>query len=184
MMPAPNLQAYVDQLGRAHGFGREHLAMNRAGRLHPSQTSRGRRSGIGCAVFLVLLAILTILGGTGGAAFFYSTLREPVERVDMNAVYAMAGAGVLLSLVFAALAVFQFLSVGKRRRQYDGGGCALAEGPASKTRVRHSRSPDTFHIEVGGHSFTVGAALFDLVTHGAGYRVYHLAGDLLSLEPG
>jgi hypothetical protein len=184
MMPPPNLQAYLDQLGRAHGFDREQLAMNRAGRVHPSQAARGKRSGIGCGVFLVLLALLVLAGGTGGAAALYSDLREPISRVDMNGVYALAAAGVLLSLVFAAIAVSQFLSVGRRRGQYATGGCGLAEGPLFKTRVRHSRNPDTYHVEVGGLRFTVGQALFDLVTQGARYRVYHVAGDLLSLEPG
>lgn len=43
--------------------------------------------------------------------------------------------------------------------------------------------PSQWRYVIGGVTFHVSPKAFELTTQGAQYRVYHLAGDLLSIEP-
>jgi hypothetical protein len=185
MNAGPALNPYLDQLARAHGFTLEALMANRAGHVHPTQRVQGGKKGIGLAVFLFVLALLLLGAGIGGAAVFYDDLRPPISDTDMNAVYAMAGGGVVLALAAVVGGIVTVLRVGQRRGAYQRGALEALEGPIAKTVIRGKRGvPDVFRYQIGGRTFDfVPRAGWELVTHGARYRVYCVAGDLLSLEP-
>ncbi len=185
MNPGPPPTSHLDQLARAHGFTLEMLMANRAGHVHPTQRVQGGRKGIGLAVFLFVLAFLLLAGGVGGAALFYDDLRPPISDTDMNAVYAMAGAGVVLGLAAVAGGIVTVLRVGQRRGAYQRGALAVVEGPLAKAVIRGSRGvPDVYRYQIGGRTFDfVPREGWELVAHGARYRVYCVGSDLLSLEP-
>ncbi len=185
MNAGPALNPYLDQLARAHGFTLEALMANRAGHVHPTQRVQGGKKGIGQAVFLFVLAVLLLAGGIGGAAVFYDDLNPPISDTDMNAVYAMAGGGVVLGLAAVAGGIVTVLRVGERRGAYQRGLLEVLEGPIAKIVVRGKRGvQDVFRYQIGGRTFDfVPRAGWELVTYGARYRVYCVAGDLLSLEP-
>lgn len=174
---------YVAQLAKGHGFTLEQLELNRSGKLHPAQVARGRRSGVAPGVFLSLLAVLAIGGGVGGALLLYDDYRKPVSSVDMNGLYALGGGGVLLGLLFLYGAISSFSSVGRHRAAYARGQIVVSEGSVQKVRIRQRRSADTWRYEIGGRSFNVPNDGWELVTNGARYRVYSIAGDFLSIEP-
>jgi hypothetical protein len=182
MMP-PSRQAYVEQLARTHGFTLEALMANRARQIHPSQIARGRSQGSGWVVFFFILSALLLIGGVGGAIVLYDDMRPPVSDVDMNAVYALAGGGLLLSAGFVAIAIATIAGIKKRRRIYSGGALECIEGPIGKAHIRLSRGNDIHRYLIGGRTFDVPRSGWELVTHGAHYRVFTVAGDLLSIEP-
>ncbi|MBX3206178.1 MAG: hypothetical protein KF764_13995 [Labilithrix sp.] len=185
MNAGPVPTPYLDQLARAHGFTLDMLVANRAGQVHPMQRVQGGKKGIGLAVFLFVLALLLLAGGIGGAALFHDDLTPPISDTDMNAVYAMAGGGVVLGLAAVAGGIMTVLRVGQRRGAYQRGALAVLEGPIAKTVIRGRRgAPDVFRYEIGGRRFDfVPHAGWELITYGVRYRVYCVAGDLLSLEP-
>lgn len=182
-MPAQNLHAYLEQLGRSHAFTWEELAANRALRIHPAQLARGRRSGIGAGVVLVVLALLALGGGLGGAALLYADLRPPISRVDMNGVVALAAAGIVVGAGLGIGAIATFVGVGRRRRVFERGQAFTVEGPIQKIHIRRGRGGDTYRYRIGAQTFDVSREAWHLVTHGARYRAYFVLEDLLSLEP-
>ncbi|MEZ4219444.1 MAG: hypothetical protein R3B13_00855 [Polyangiaceae bacterium] len=174
----------LEQLARAHGFSLEALAANRAGQIHQSQTSRGKAKGVGCAIFFFVLSFLFAIGGVGGAVFFYSELHEPISRVDMNGVYAIAGGGLLLGLFAFLAAVASVVSILRRRKLYERNALEVFEGPISKTVIRQSGVADEYAYDVGGRRFRfLPQQGWDLVQHGMRYRVYAVRDDLLAIEP-
>lgn len=179
----PDLGAYVEQLAKAHGFTAEQLAANRARQIHPAQVARGRRSGIGCGVVLIVVAVMVLAGGITGALLLYDDLRPPIAQVDMNGVYALAAGGLVLALGLGIAAVMTFVKVARQRRAYERGEPSLAEGPMQKVHVR-TRGGDIYRYGIGGCTFDVSRQGWELVTQGARYRVYYVLGDLLSIEPG
>ena len=181
--PQPSRQAYIEQLARTHGFTVDALMTNRARKIHPSQAARGRSQGAGWVIFLFILAVLLFAGGVGGAILLYADLQPPISDVDMNGVYALAGGGVVLSTGAVAIAIATIFGIKKRRRVYAGGVPECIEGPIGKMRVRVSRGPDIHRYTIGGRTFDVPRDGWELVTHGAHYRVFTVAGDLLSIEP-
>jgi hypothetical protein len=176
-------EAYVEQLARAHGFTVEALMANRARQIHPSQSSRGRSQGTGWVVFFFIVAALLLVGGVGGAILLYDDMRPPISDVDMNGVYALAGGGIILSAGAVALAIATIAGIKKRRRIYSGGALECIEGPIGKMHIRVSRGNDIHRYMIGGRTFDVPRAGWELVTQGAHYRVFTVAGDLLSIEP-
>lgn len=178
----PRLHAYLAQLAEAHGFTLEQLAANRGRHIHPAQARKGKAEGTGIAVFFVVLSVLLLAGGIGGAALLYDDLRPPISQVDMNAVYAIAAGGVLLSGGALAGAIALFRRARRRTQIYEGRQLEVLEGPIHKTHI-WGGGVNQYVYDISGHRFYVMEKAWQLVTHGARYRVYTCAGDLLSLEP-
>jgi hypothetical protein len=177
-------QAYLQDLGATHGFTLEQLAMNRQGQVHPAQVSRGRSSGVGGSVFAIVLGVLFAAGGVGGAFLLYDDYQKPISDVDMNGIYALGGGGIVLGLVFVVGALLGLSKVSARRKQYARGPVLVAEGPLNKVHIQgRGGMPSQWRYSIGGVTFMVLPKAFDQTTHGARYRAYHVAGDLLSLEP-
>lgn len=175
--------ATVEQLAAAHGFTLEELALNRAGKLHPKQVVRGGNVGRGWIVFFLFLAVLALVAGGGGAAVFYDSLRKPPDRVDLNGVYALAGAGVFFALCFTAVALFEVRAVSRRRAAYAVGLANAVEGAVQKVVIQQRRQHDMYRYRIDGRDFAAPEAGWKLLEPGLRYRVYSVAGDLLSLEP-
>ena len=117
----------------------------------------------------------------GGALFLYDDYSKPVSDVDMNGLYAMGGAGTVFG---ASLVLWAFWMFWKRARGGAGGQLQLAEGPLQKVHVDgRGGMPSRWIYRIGNLSFDVSSKAWELVTHGAWYRVYHLNGELLSIEP-
>ena len=188
MTPRSQLDIYLDQLAKTHGFTLEQLAANRAGQIHPTQLagnrSAGRGGGIGCLVF----ALCLLLGALGGALALYDDFSHhgarPVGRVDMNGIRMLGGGGTLLSLVSVAFALSAFASVKRRRALYDAGKIVVLLGPMQKIHVRGSKTGDRFLYELQGRRFSARREGWQAVTQGMRYRLYTVGEDLLSLEPG
>lgn len=185
MTSEPNRQyhLYLEQLAKAHGFTLEQLAANRDRQIHPAQLARGRRSGVGSGVVLVILALVILAGGVGGALLLYSDLRPPISQVDLNGVFALAGAGLVIAIGLGIAAITTFRKVGRRRDAYGRGQPDLVEGPVQKIHIRRRRERDAYRYQIGGKTFDVPHDGWQLVTQGARYRAYFVAGDLLSIEP-
>jgi hypothetical protein len=176
--------AYLRDLGATHGFTLEELEMNRQGRIHPAQAKRGKSSGIGCGVFLILFGLLVAAGGVGGALYLYDDYSKPISDVDMNGLYALGGGGVVLGGLLGIGALLTFWKVSTRRKAYAQSPALVAQGPLQKVHIKgRGGVPSQWRYTIGGASFVVSQKAWELTTHGAHYRVYHLAGDLLSLEP-
>ncbi|WP_437596852.1 hypothetical protein WMF28_30170 [Sorangium sp. So ce590] len=186
MMASPSdpRQAYLRDLGAAHGFTLEELEMNRQGRLHPAQAKRGKSSGIGGGVFLLLLGLLVAAGGVGGALYLYDDYSKPISDIDMNGLYALGGGGVVLGGLLGIGALLTFRKVGARRKAYAQSPALVAQGPLQKVHIDgRGGMPSQWRYVIGGVAFVVSQKAWELTTHGAHYRVYHLVGDLLSIEP-
>jgi hypothetical protein len=172
--------AYLSDLGMTHGFSLDELEQNRAGRVHPAQAARRKRSGIGCGVVLLLLGLLFAAGGIGGALFLYEDYSKAVSDTDMNGLYALGGAGAVLGAALLLSAIVMFV----RRGSSVKGRVLVAEGPLQKVHIDgRGGMPSQWRYQLGGASFGVSQKAWDLTTHGAWYRAYHLDGDLLSIEP-
>lgn len=172
---------HVQLLAKAHGFSTEELDANRAGSLHPNQLARTRS----LAGFLVPMVIgdVFLIGGLAGAFFFHDSLTPPVSRVDENATYAIAGAGVVMAVVFILIAI-SGLNRRKARIAATERGLEVIEGAAVTRAIDGSRGVQgTYTLAVGGRSFVVTKSTLELVTHGSLYRLYVVGDQLLTLEP-
>jgi hypothetical protein len=175
------LERYLDQLGRAHGFDRAHLEANRRGVLHPAQLERSQRGARSGPIVWALFVTTLLVGGLGGAYAFVDGSSEPLSRVDRNALIAILGATTVATLGFAWLGVRSARRAARRRALFRTSGVVTIEGPVSKGSVRGSAS--TYWLDLGGQRFFVTRRTWELVTHGAGYRGYLVAGELLTFEP-
>ena len=172
---------YLEQLGRQYGFTLDELEANRRGALHPEQLARGLRKGLVSIVVLATLGLLALGIGLVGAHTFYEGLGPDPSRVDVNAAYAIAGAGVSLGLV---LLVCAGISVARRRARkaaFAVGRIEVLEGALDKIRI--GGTTRAFHFRVGGRSFSTLSTVWELLTQGANYRLYCVADQLLSFEP-
>jgi hypothetical protein len=179
----PNLQRYLEQLGASHDFTLEQLMSNRAGQVHPAQVARGWSRDVGFGVFFCFVALLVLAGGVGGALLLYDDMRPPISRVDMNGVYALAAAGVVLGGLIFWAALGTFASVGRRRAAYRRGVCQMVEGPVQKVRIQQRRAADRFGYQIDNQRLYAPNAGWQMVTAGARYRIYFIGDELLSLEP-
>lgn len=180
-----DLQDYLLQLGRAYGFTLDQLEANRAGLIHPAQLARGRASGVARGAMLLILAIAALSGGAAGASALHDELRPPISQVDMNGVYALVAAGVLVAITLGAAALATLLGVRQRRGIYARGELCVVEGPAHKIHIhRRGGAGDTRLCRVGDRTFPTQRSAWDLITQGAQYRAYFAGSDLLSIEPG
>ncbi len=181
--PLDPRRAYLQELGAAHGFTLEELGLNREGRVHPAQMSRGRSSGIGGSVFAVLLGLVFAAAGVGGALYLFDDYQRPISDTDMNGIYALGGGGIVLCALFIGGAVLGFRKVARRRSAYERGP-VLAEGTLRKVHIDgRGGIPSQWRYVIGGATFQVSKRAWALTTQGAQYRAYHVAGDLLSIEP-
>lgn len=176
--------AHVDALARTFGFSLAALAANRQGRIHPEQLAWARGAGRAGARTLFVLAALALVGGLGGAALFYQDLGPSPSRVDVNATLAIAGAGVLVALGFAAWGRALARRAALRLERFVQGVAERAEGPIEKRHVRGGRNaPDSYAFRVGDRWFGVRRSHFDALTEGVRHRVYFAGEQLLSIEP-
>ena len=172
---------YLEQLGRQHGFTLDELEANRRGALHPGQLARGLRKGLVSIVVLATLGLLALGSGLVGAYAFYEELGPDPSRVDVNAAYAIAGAGVFLGLVFFVCAGISVARRRARKAAFVAGRIEVLEGALDKIRI--GGTAGAFHFRVGGRSFSTSPTLWELLTQGANYRLYCVADQLLSFEP-
>lgn len=176
------LEKYVNQLSKAHGFTLPELEANRGGLLHEKQVARAQR--LTGPLLSFVLGDLCLAAGLIGATLFHDELKPPISSVDLNAVYAIAGAGIVVALCFWAIAVVSFRKSTLRRRAYQRGGTTTLEGPVLKSGVDgRGGAASSWRLTLNGQTFEVNRATWELVTHGARYRAYVLHGDLLSFEP-
>jgi hypothetical protein len=178
-----NTTPYLEQLGRHHGFTLDELEANRRGALHPAQFARGLRKGLVSIIVLATLGLLALGTGMAGAYAFYRDLGPDPSRVDVNAAYAIAGAGVFLGLVFFVCAGISVARRGARKAAFLAGRIEVLEGALDKTRIIGGGGPGEFRFRVAGRSFPTGPAVWELLTQGAKYRLYCIADQLLSFEP-
>lgn len=180
-MSVSDLEQYLDQLGRAHGFTKEELEANRAGVIHPSQLARARRGSVSGPVFWALFVTAILVGGLGGAWAFVDGSSAPLSRVDRNALIAILLATALGATTFAAIGVTSVRRSARRREAFRTGAVTVVEGLVAKGGVRGNAS--TFWLDLGGKRFFVGRHTWQLVTHGATYRGYVIAGQMVTFEP-
>jgi hypothetical protein len=176
-----DLAAYLEQLGRAHGFTRAELDSNREGVVHPSQRARGQRGAVSGPVSWVIFVGLVLVGGLGGAYAFVEGSGSPLSRVDRNAVIAILGATALCTLGFTAAGVSSVRRAARRREAFRSPAVAVIEGLVSKGAVRGSAS--VFWLDLAGRRFSVSRHTWELVTHGAMYRGYVINEELVTFEP-
>lgn len=176
-----DLEQYLDQLGAAHGFTKEELDANRRGAIHPAQLARAQRGAVSGPVFWVLLVVVTLASGLGGAYAFVDGSSSPLSRVDRNALIAILGATAITALVFSAVGFSSVRRAARRREAFRAGSVTVVEGLVAKGGVRGSAS--TFWLDLGGKRFFVSRRTWELVTHGATYRGYLIAGQMVTFEP-
>jgi len=172
---------YVAQLGREHGFTVDEWRANLAGQVHPAQVARGKRQGLVGVVVLDLLGTLALAGGLGGAMAFRDSLGPDPSGVDLNAVKAIAGVGVLLAIACFAGAVRGLLRWRARKAAFERGVVDVLEGPLQKVEVRGNAAHCYFAVK--GRRFDTTRALWELLTQGAAYRLHCVADQLLSFAP-
>jgi len=175
---------YLEQLGREHGFTLAELEANRQGALHPAQIAKGTRKGLASIVVLTVFGALSLGGGLIGAYAFYDGLGPEPSSVDLNAVYAIAGAGVVLALLFFVGARRTFVRRRARTAAFVSARIDVLEGPLNKVHVSGRGVPDQYTFRVGGRSFHTSEKLWELLTQGAHYTCYCVADQLLSFAPG
>lgn len=175
---------YLEQLGRAHGFTLDELRANRAGALHPAQLARGLRAGKVGVTTLVVLGVLALCGGLGGAYAFHDSLGATPSDTDLNGVYAIAGAGVAFAFAFLFGAWKSRSRQRTRQAAFARQRVDVLEGPVQKTHIRGRRGiQDRYYLRVGHRSFETFEPLWELLTQGATYRLHCVHDQLLSLEP-
>ncbi len=173
--------SYLEQLGRHHGFTLAELEANRQGALHPVQLGRGLRKGLVTVAVLTVLGVVALGAGVVGAYVFYDSLGPDPSRVDLNAVYAIVGAGAVLALVFFICARISLVRRRARKAAFVSGRLDVLERPMHKTFISGTASQWIFRV--AGRSFHVSRPLWELLTQGAHYRLYSVADQLLSFEP-
>ena len=175
-----DLDQYLDQLGRAHGFTKDELEANRAGVVHPAQLARSQRGSLAGPAFWVVFVALVLGGGLGGAWVFVED-SSPLSRVDRNALIAILVATAVGTLGFSALGLRSVRSAASRRAAFRAAPVTVLEGPVSKGHV--SGSARLFWFDLQGKRFFLSNDTWELVTHGATYRCYLVAGQLMTFEP-
>ncbi|MBL8912267.1 MAG: hypothetical protein JNM17_16370 [Archangium sp.] len=180
-MTVPHLDAQLAVLSKEAYFTLDELAVNRTGKLHPDQIGRDQ-PGNGAVAFWVVLALLILGGGNAGALLFYDSLRKPVDRVDMNGVYAIAIGSTILGLGCIAFAISTLRSVRASRKVYELGLCVTWD-------ITFDFSPqevtfkDYFYIRKGDEQLLIPKRIAKVMRHSVRYRVYIGNGRLISLEP-
>lgn len=175
------LASYLEQLGRAHGFTLAELDANRRGEIHARQMARGTRKGRVSVMVQALFGFLALGGGLVGAYLVREELGP--KPSDLNAVYAVGGVGVLVSLVFLYWAALSFSLRRARKAAFRSGRIVVCEGPLDKVYIEGRGLPSQNIFRVGGSSFHTSSALWELLTQGANYRLYLVFDQLLSFEP-
>lgn len=175
-----DLGQYLDQLGRAHGFTNEELEANRAGVVHPAQLARSQRGSLRGPVFWVVFVALVLGGGLVGAWVFVED-SSPLSRVDRNALIAILLATAVGTLGFSALGLRSVRSAARQRAAFRAAPVTVLEGQVSKGHVYGNGR--AFWFDLGGRRFFLGNDAWELVTHGATYRCYVIAGQLMTFEP-
>ncbi len=179
-----SLSAYLEQLGRAHGFTPEELQANRCGELHPAQRLRGMRVGRVGFVVNLLLGTLALCGGLVGAWLFLGSLGDSPSQSNLDAVVLIAVAGLLLALPFYIGAIVTRMKGGRRRQAFLAGQIEVIEGPMQKLQVVGRGGMRSRHLfQVGPRRFDTLPPVWNLLTQGAAYRLYLVHDQLLSLEP-
>lgn len=176
-----DLDQYLDQLGRAHGFTKDELEANRAGVLHPAQLARSQRGSLAGPVFWVVFVALVLVGGLGGAWVFVDDSGSSLSRVDRNALIAILVATAGGTLGFSALGLRSVRSAAQRRAAFRAAPVTVLEGAVSKGHVYGTGQ--AFWFDLGGRRFFLSHDAWELVTHGATYRCYLVAGQLMTFEP-
>ena len=176
-----DLDQYLDQLGRAHGFTKDELEANRAGVVHSAQLARSQRGSLAGPVFWVVFVALVLGGGLGGAYAFVEGSSGTLSRVDRNALIAILVATAVATLGFSVLGLRSVRSAASRRAAFRAAPVTVLEGPVSKGHV--SGSARLFWFDLGGKRFFLSNDTWELVTHGATYRCYLVAGQLMTFEP-
>lgn len=176
------LEQYLAQLGKAHGFTLEELETNRQGKIHPRQLVSAK--GMGGVITAFIFTLLSGAGGSVGALLYYDDVRKPLERLDRNALIGIVGATVVVTLFF--FAIFMSAVRGRRRRvaAFARGTVEVLTAPVVKSGVQgRGGAASSFYLTFGSRRFPVLRDTWELVTHGASYRAYVVDERLLSLEP-
>jgi len=161
------LRQYLDQLGAAAGFTHQQLESNRGGNLHPDQLRRAGR-GLGAAVALLLIGLGALVGGLSAAK----------ALAGAGTAIAVGAGGVVVGLGCALFAGLRLRTRARRLAPFAGGRALAVEGLLTKTQADGG-----FRVEVQGHAFPVSKPAYDVLTHGASFRLYYVGDQLLSLEP-
>lgn len=175
--PAPKGD-YLRQLADGFGFTLEQLEANRRGTIHEGQR---KKVGVGCGVFFAIFFMLASLGGgVGGAIALYADFQKPISSTDMNGIYALGGAGVVVGFLFLLATIASFRTIARRKAAYLGAPVVF-EGPVQKIQITGQHTDH--RLNVGGLHVSVPKPGWDLVTQSAGYRLYTANDELLSIEP-
>jgi hypothetical protein len=178
-----SMEDYLGQLGRLHGFTLEELRANERGEVHPAQLRRGRRKGRVAIAVLALLGGVCLLAGWLGAAMFRDSLGADASDVDLNGVQAVRWHGLAAAAFFSCCAG---VAISRRRAlqaAFASAQIQVVAGPVQKVHVRGRGVPDRYILRVGPRSVDVSRSLWELLTHGATYRLHYVADELLSLAP-
>lgn len=163
-------------------FDANEVALNRTGKLSERQRLAGEATGNGGGLFFIGLSGLLVAGGGVGSFLFYDSLREPISRVDLNAVYAIAAGGALLGLGALAIGINSLRSSALRRRLFALGTCEGVELtfdiPAQKQNFA-----DGFLLATERHRVFIARDLGRVFKQGARYRLYLVGNELVGVEP-
>lgn len=178
----PAAASVTEQFARLHGFTMEELQTNRAGQIHPSQAARTDR-GSGCAVALGIYAAATLVVAIVGGLIMYGPF--PSSGADRGGLIGWVGGGAIHAAIFGGVAMLIWKRVAARRRVYESARLGVLEGALEKVHIRRGakRGGDEYRYRIGERSFCVPRAAWGIAADGARYRIYFVAGDLLSIEP-
>ncbi len=160
----------------------EELQMNRAGQIHPSQAARTDR-GSGWAVALGIYAVATLVVAIVGGLIVYGPF--PSSGADRGGLIGLVVGGAIHAAIFGGVAMLIWKRVAARRRAYESARLGVLEGALEKVHIARGakRGGDEYRYSIGGRSFCVRRAAWEISADGARYRIYFVAGDLLSIEP-
>lgn len=173
---------YLEQLGRAHGFTVDELRSNLQGVLHPTQSARLQRKGRVAAVVLLVLGILSLVGGILGADAYQGSYAA--SEWTLKEAAQIRWAGVTLGVFFLLCAATSVYRRRKRNAVYALGRVEVEQGPLHKIHVQgRGGVQDRYRFRVGGRAFDTLELGWELLTEGAIYRMHCAGGQFLSLIP-
>jgi len=182
----------LDALASAHGFTREQLEHNRAGRIHPQQMASGVSLGqsdvLGGGLSLGLGLILLVAGVA--LPWFPRAL---IDQDFTFAVPAKLGAAIIAGLMIGGVVgayPLMFGAMAWRHGQrivscYSAGIAGHAEGPLEKVRAHERGMGSSYFYVVGRRRLWVTRSAWESAHAGQNHRVFFVPGcnRLLSLEP-
>lgn len=187
----PANQPALLALGTMHGFTLDHLAANRAGRLHPEQIAAGVKAGRGDVRFGVVMFVIGALLFFAGlaTAVFPRAVKDLDFRFAMPTTMNPVFVGMFLGLLVGAVPCLLGVLASRHGRgvvaAYGRGKAAVVIGPLQRLRIGSRHGSGCCYYVVGNLRLAVARSAWRTMPDGGVYRVHYEPDTLrvLSLEP-